>query len=72
VPRSAIVRFAGRTWAYAELGGDRFSRREVTPDRPTADGWFVALGWSPGDRVVTLGAEALLSEELKSEIRISE
>jgi len=72
VPRSAIVRFAGRTWAYAELGGDRFSRREVTPDRPTAEGWFVATGWSPGDRVVTLGAEALLSEELKSEIRISE
>jgi hypothetical protein len=72
VPRSAIVRFAGRTWAYVELGGDRFSRREVAPDRPTADGWFVATGWSPGDRVVTLGPEALLSEELKSEIRISE
>jgi hypothetical protein len=72
VPRSAIVRFAGRTWAYLELAGDRFSRREVAPDHPTADGWFMATGWSAGDRVVTLGAEALLSEELKSEIRISE
>ena len=72
VPRSAIVRFAGRTWAYVGLGGDRFSRREVAPDRPTADGWFMATGWSPEDRVVTVGAEALLSEELKSEIRISE
>jgi hypothetical protein len=72
VPRSAIVRLAGRTWAYVDLGGDRFSRREVSPDRPTADGWFMATGWSPGDRVVTLSAEALLSEELKSEIRISE
>src|SRR5262249_3607441 len=32
VPRAAIVRFAGRTWAYAELPGDRFARREVPPD----------------------------------------
>lgn len=72
VPRSAIVRFAGRTWAYVDLGGDRFSRREVAPNHPTAAGWFIATGWSPGDRVVTIGAEALLSEELKSEIRTPE
>jgi uncharacterized protein YciW len=72
VPRSAIVRFAGRTWAYVELGGDRFSRREVAPEHPTAAGWFMATGWSPGDRIVTIGAEVLLSEELKSEIRIPE
>jgi len=72
VPGSAIVRFAGRAWAYAELGGERFSRREVALDHPTAEGWFVATNWSPGDRVVTTGAEALLSEELKSETRTAE
>ncbi len=72
VPGSAIVRFAGRTWAYAELGADRFSRREVALDRPTAGGWFVATSWAPGDRVVTTGAGAMLSEERKFEIRTVE
>jgi HlyD family secretion protein len=72
VPRSAIVRFAGRTWAYVEGSGDRYSRRELAVDRPAAEGWFVTRNWSPGDRVVTTGAEALLSEELRSEIRTTE
>jgi hypothetical protein len=72
VPRSAIVRFAGKTWAYVDLGGDRFTRREVPLDAPTDGGWGIATSWSPGDRVVTTGGEVLLSEELKSKIRTTE
>ena len=72
VPRSAIVRFTGRAWAYVELNAGRFSRREMTLDHATAEGWFVTTRVSPGDRVVTTGAATLLSEELKSEIRTAE
>src|SRR5262249_56860672 len=72
IPRSALVRFSGRTWAYVEARAGRFTRREVVFDHPTETGWFVTSGFAPGDRVVVIGGEALLSEELKSEIRISE
>ncbi len=72
IPRSAIVRFAGRAWAYVESGANRYGRREVTLDRPTEGGWFVTTQWWPGDRVVTAGAETLLSEERRAEIRLTE
>jgi membrane fusion protein, multidrug efflux system len=72
VPRSALVRFAGKTWAYVQLDEPAFARREVVGARPVADGWFVPQGFTPGQRVVTSGAQILLSEELKSQIQVGE
>lgn len=71
VPRSAIIRYAGRAWAYVQQG-DKFVRREVAVDDPTEQGWFVTSGWQPGDRLVVAGAQVLLSEELKSQIQITD
>jgi hypothetical protein len=39
-------------------------RRSVPTDIPVERGFFVAKGFSPGDRVLIQGAQALLSEEL--------
>ena len=64
VPGAALVRYAGRSFAYVETGEDGFVRREVSLDRPTPDGWFVAHGLAAGDRVVESGAQQLLSAEL--------
>ncbi len=57
----------------------RFSRREVPLDAPTDDGWFApsswlgqASGFGVQDALVVAGAQLLLSEELKSQIRIGE
>jgi hypothetical protein len=72
IPRPAIVRFSGRPWAYVEVNTGHFTRREVPLNHPTEAGWFVASGFGPGERVVVTGAEVLLSEELKSEIRTSD
>lgn len=72
IPRPAIVRVAGRAWAYVEIGTAQFTRREVQLDHPTEAGWFVGSGFTSRERVVVTGAGALLSEELKSEIRISD
>jgi multidrug efflux pump subunit AcrA (membrane-fusion protein) len=71
IPRAAVVRQSGRNWVYVQTAADRFTRREVALEDPTAEGWF-SRSLSPGDRVATTGAQALLSEEFKSQIQVGE
>jgi multidrug efflux pump subunit AcrA (membrane-fusion protein) len=68
VPRNAVVRFNGATWVYRQTGADAFERTEIALERPLANGWFVREGLKPQDNVVTVGAQQLLSEELKGQI----
>jgi len=68
IPRAAVVRTAGKPWAYLQTSDDTFVRREVPVDKPTDDGWFASSGFAVGDRIVVDGAFALLSEELKPSI----
>lgn len=65
LPRSTVVRFNGATWIYLVTGEETFQRTEVALDSPLPNGWFVAGGLKPGDKVVSVGGQALLSEELK-------
>jgi len=67
LPRSAVVRFNGATWIYLQTGEESFQRTEVSLDSPLANGWFVAKGLKPQDKVVTVGGQQLLSEELKGQ-----
>lgn len=67
VPRSAIVRHEGEAFVYVMTAADLFLRREVELHHPTAKGWFIDEGFKPGDKLVTVGAQQLLSEELKGE-----
>jgi hypothetical protein len=67
LPRSAVVRFGGTTWIYRQDSDESFVRQNVQLDTPLAKGWFVAAGLKPGDKVVTTGAQQLLSEELKGQ-----
>jgi RND family efflux transporter MFP subunit len=66
VPRSAVVLAEGRSWVYVRTAENVFVRRAVTLERSLAGGWFVPAGLAAGDRVVTDGAQALLSEESRS------
>jgi hypothetical protein len=68
LPREAVVRFNGATWVYVQTGDDTFQRTLATPDRPLDNGWFVRQGLKPQDKVVTAGAQELLSEELKNQV----
>jgi hypothetical protein len=72
VPRSAVVRYEGREWVYRAIDGNRFVRRAIAPAETTAQGYFVTKNLEPGTRIVVAGAQALLSEELKSEIQPSD
>jgi membrane fusion protein, multidrug efflux system len=64
LPTSAVVWSEGKAWVYQRTASDRFTRRAVATDIPVENGFFVRDGFSQGDRVVTQGAQALLSEEL--------
>jgi hypothetical protein len=67
VPRNAIVRFNGTAWVYVQTGDETFERTEAQLDRPLQNAWFVRGGLKPETKVVTTGAQQMLSEELKGE-----
>ena len=63
VPTSAVVWSEGKAWAYLQTAAKQFSRREVATDSPVNAGYFVRSGFSAENKVVTKGAQSLLSEE---------
>jgi hypothetical protein len=72
VPDSAVVWWQGKAWVYVQKDTDRFARREISTDQPVQNGWFIGKGFSAGDRLVTSGAQLLLSEELRAQIQVGE
>ena len=69
IPSSAVVWHAGKAWAYVKNEEGRFARHEVSTAAEVEGGWFNASGFEAGDEVVVSGAQLLLSEELKYQIR---
>ncbi len=63
VPTSAVVWSEGRAWVYQQTGASQFTRRPVPTGLPLANGYFVSQGLPTADKVVIVGAQALLSEE---------
>jgi hypothetical protein len=72
LPNSAVVWWQGRAWAYLEQSPGKFGREQVSTANPTSAGWFLSEGIPPGARVVTAGAQTLLSEESHSQIQADE
>lgn len=72
VPYSALVWWQGSAWCYVEHSPGKFTRVEVEVTNPAPAGWFVSKGIAPGTRVVTAGAQTLLSEEFRSQIQTDE
>jgi membrane fusion protein, multidrug efflux system len=70
IPEGAVVRTGDRAWAYVRIAPTRFERRQLEVTLPAARGCFVTSGFAGGDQVVVTGAQALLSEELKSQIQL--
>lgn len=72
VPASATVQWEGLVWAYVERTPGEFSRVRVPTGAPLPGGWAVSRGFEAGDRVVTRGAEQLLSEEFRARVTVGE
>jgi multidrug efflux system membrane fusion protein len=65
VPTGAVVWYAGQPWAYVQTGEATFARRSLAQSAEQDGGLFVAGTLKAGERVVTQGAQLLLSEERK-------
>lgn len=70
IPETAIVQFVGKAWTYVQSGTNAFTRKEISLQTPVDGGWFETKGIKAGDRVVTQGAQELVSEEQKSQITV--
>jgi hypothetical protein len=69
IPSSAVVWWQGAAWVYVETSASQFTRRAVPADDPVEGGFFVSKGFAPGERIVRAGAQALLTEEFRSDIQ---
>lgn len=68
VPSSAMIRFAGKNWVYVKTQAERFERIALPVDRPLGEGFFTdAL--QTHDLIVSSGAQLLLSEEFRFQIK---
>ena len=68
IPAAAIIFHDGERWFYLQEGDTQFHRERIVNAESMASGYFVTNGVEVGARVVTSGAQQLLSEELKSQI----
>ncbi len=69
VPNEAVVWHAGKSWVYLKHDAETFGRYEISTDSQLGEGWFQRSRLQVGDEVVVTGAQLLLSEELKFQIR---
>ena len=69
VPNEAVVWHAGTSWAYLKHDAETFGRYQISTENQLGEGWFQQTSMRVGDQVVISGAQLLLSEELKFQIR---
>ncbi|MEE7505615.1 efflux RND transporter periplasmic adaptor subunit [Methylobacterium mesophilicum] len=70
VPEDAVVHGEGGTWVYRGAGDGAYVRHPVRPDAPMSADAFVVEDLPDRSEIVLRGAQALLSEEMKSRIRV--
>ena len=70
VPASAVVWYAGKPWVYKKQGEESFIRLPISTDNEINGGWFNrSEQLAAGDNLVVNGAQLLLSEEFKYQIK---
>ena len=70
-PLSSLLRYEGRTFVYVEIATGEFMRKPVIVTSITDRGWEIS-GPSVDAAVVVTGSALLLSEELKSQIKVGD
>ncbi|WP_305910101.1 hypothetical protein Q9L42_001975 [Methylomarinum sp. Ch1-1] len=68
IPRSALLWHLGQSFVFIKLSDERFSRRAIDHYQEVAEGYFIADTIAAGERVVSSGAQMLLSQQLRAQI----
>ncbi|MGR9114910.1 MAG: efflux RND transporter periplasmic adaptor subunit [Gammaproteobacteria bacterium] len=68
IPASALVWHLGQAYVYLQTGAESFSRRRIAHFTHTPDGYFVQGTLAAGEKLITTGAQMLLSEEFRGQI----
>ena len=68
IPNSAVVWYAGKAWAYFKEDDDHFIRKPIDTNTEIEEGWF-NQAIAAESIVVISGAQLLLSEEFKYQIK---
>jgi hypothetical protein len=71
VPEDAVVHWQGGAWIYRAVGPDAFARHRLKADPPMSADAYVVEDLPGGTEIVLAGAQALLSEEMKSQLQVS-
>ena len=66
IPRSAVIYHEGSSWVYVLGEKDTFHRRRIQLGLALADGFVVTEGLAEKERVLIVGAQQLLSNELQA------
>ncbi len=70
IPNTAVVWYGGKAWVYKKDGKENFIRLPISTEQPSKDGWFIKPSIiQTNDEIVTSGAQLLLSEEFKYQIK---
>jgi membrane fusion protein, multidrug efflux system len=69
IPESAVVWQAGQSWIFIQTDTEQFERKAVRLGLPVPGGWQLEGEIPVGTAVVTQGAQLLLSEESRTQIR---
>ena len=72
VPRASIVRTEGRAWVYVQRDATTFVRTAVEVMSTGDEGVFISVPSDLPGPVVSAGAQTLLSEEQKANLRVED
>ena len=68
IPDSALIWHLGQAFVYLKIDDEHFSRRHIAHFANAPEGYFIRDALAPGEKLVTTGAQMLLSEEFRGQI----
>ncbi|WP_051906741.1 efflux RND transporter periplasmic adaptor subunit [Methylomarinum vadi] len=68
IPRAALLWHMGQAFVFIEIDDGRFVRRDIESYRELEGDYFVSSAIKNGERVVSKGAQTLLSQQLRAQI----
>lgn len=70
IPKESIVWNAGKAWIYIKTATDKFIRKSIDTSNEDNDGWIIIEDQiKENDEIVLSGAQLMLSEEFKYQIK---